>query len=132
MQDQVSMLKNQLDRKDKVVNTLLEKFKKKTSLRNFPFPSYNKWFICCSNFIHYSSYLCKNRENININQDSTIDNITKAQNITQAMTNTDVQPTCKENTKNISDIEDEGKISAKNLQNRTNQMKILNLRSTQS
>ena len=48
------------------------------------------------------------------------------------MANTDVPPTCKENTKNKSDIEDEGKISAKNLQNRTNQMKILNLRSTQS
>ena len=31
LQDQVSTLKNQLDRKDKVINTLLEKLEKKAS-----------------------------------------------------------------------------------------------------
>ena len=31
LQDQVSTLKNQLDRKDKVINPLLEKLEKKTS-----------------------------------------------------------------------------------------------------
>ena len=40
-----------------------------------------------------------------MNQDSTINNITTAQNITQPITNTDVPPTSKENTKNKSDIE---------------------------
>ena len=60
LQDQVSALKNQLDRKDKLIKTLLEKLEKKASSRNFPFRSYNKWFICCSNFIRYSRYLCKN------------------------------------------------------------------------
>ena len=43
-----------------------------------------------------------------MNQDSKIKNITKAQNTTQAITNTDVPPTSKENTKNKSDIENEG------------------------
>ena len=37
MQDQVFMLKNQLDRKDKVVNTLLEKLKKKHHEEISPF-----------------------------------------------------------------------------------------------
>ena len=41
-----------------------------------------------------------------MNQDSSINNIT-AQNITQAITNTDVPPTSKENTKNKSHIENE-------------------------
>ena len=43
-----------------------------------------------------------------MNQDSSINSITKAQNITQAITNTDVPPISKENTKNKSDIENEG------------------------
>ena len=43
-----------------------------------------------------------------MNQDSSINSITKAQNITQAITNTDVPPKSKENTKNKSDIENEG------------------------
>ena len=36
LQDQVSTLKNQLDRKDKVINTLLEKLEK--NMKKFPFP----------------------------------------------------------------------------------------------
>ena len=43
-----------------------------------------------------------------MNQDSSINSITKAQNITQAITNTDVPPISKENTKNKSNIENEG------------------------
>ena len=43
-----------------------------------------------------------------MNQDSTINNIKTAQNITQAIINTDVPPTSKENTANKSDIENEG------------------------
>ena len=47
---------------------------------------------------------------INKNQDSTINNITPAQNTTQDITNTDVPPTSKENTKNKFNIENEGNI----------------------
>ena len=43
-----------------------------------------------------------------MNQGSSINSITKAQNITQAITNTDVPPISKENTKNKSNIENEG------------------------
>ena len=43
-----------------------------------------------------------------MNQDSTINNITTAQNTTQAKTNTDVPPASKVNTRNESDIENEG------------------------
>ena len=47
-------------------------------------------------------------DNINMNQDSSINSIKKAQNITQAITNTEVSSISKENTKNKSDIENEG------------------------
>ena len=43
-----------------------------------------------------------------MNKDSSINSITKAQNTTQAITNTDVPPISEENTKNKSDIENEG------------------------
>ena len=50
----------------------------------------------------------KNNDNINMNQESSINSIAKAQNITQAITNNEVRPTSKENTKNKYDIENEG------------------------
>ena len=37
LQDQVSTLKNQLDRKDKIINTLLEKLEKNI-MKKLPFP----------------------------------------------------------------------------------------------
>ena len=43
-----------------------------------------------------------------MNQDSSINSITKAQNIKQAITDTGVPPTSKENAKNKPDIENEG------------------------
>ena len=43
-----------------------------------------------------------------MNQNSSINSITKVQNITQDITNTDVPPTSKENKKNKSNIENEG------------------------
>ena len=43
-----------------------------------------------------------------MNQDSTINTIKAAQNITQAIINTYVPPTSKENTANKSDIENKG------------------------
>ena len=44
---------------------------------------------------------------MNMNQDSSINNIRKSQNTTQTITNTHVPPTSKENRKNKSDIENE-------------------------
>ena len=42
-----------------------------------------------------------------MNQDSSINNITTAQNITQTITNRDVPPTSKENIKSKPDIKNE-------------------------
>ena len=67
-----------------------------------------------------------------VNQDSSINSITKAQNITQAINNTDVPPTSKENTKANPILKMKVIQSAENLQSRTNQMKILNLKETES
>ena len=72
------------------------------------------------------------QDNINMNQDSTINNITKAQNITQAITNTDVPPTSKENKKTNQILKIKLILSAENLQNKTNRMEILNLKENQS
>ena len=47
-------------------------------------------------------------DDINMNQDSSINRITKARNIAHDLTNTDIPPTSKENTKDKSDIENEG------------------------
>ena len=67
-----------------------------------------------------------------MNQDSSINNIRKSQNTTQTITNTDVPPTSKENRKNKSILKMKLIISAENLENRTNEMKILYLKETQS
>ena len=65
-----------------------------------------------------------------MNQDSSINSITKAQNITKAITNTDIPPISQENTKNKSYIENEGNTICRKLKSRTNQIKILNLKET--
>ena len=67
-------------------------------MKKFPLPELQANFIC------YSRY----HDNINMNQDSSINSIAKAQDITQAITNNEVRPTSKENTKNKYDIENEG------------------------
>ena len=59
-------------------------------------------------------------DKINMNQDSKTNNITKAQNITQTITNTDVPPTSKKNTKTNAIFNMKLILSVKNLQNRTN------------
>ena len=50
----------------------------------------------------------RQHDDINMNQDSSINSIRKAQNIAQNVTNTVVPPTSRQNTKNKSDIENEG------------------------
>ena len=72
-------------------------------MKKFPLPELQANFIC------YSRY----HDNINMNQDSSINSIAKAQNITRAITNNEVRPTSKENTKNKHDIENEGNICQK-------------------
>ena len=67
-------------------------------------------------------------DNINMSQDISINNIATAPNITQTITNTDVLTTYKENAKNKSDIENR----SNTIQNRLNQMKILNLKENRS
>ena len=59
-------------------------------------------------------------DKINMNQDSKTNNITKAQNITQTITNTDVPPTSKKNTKTNAIFNMKLILSVTNLQNRTN------------
>ena len=60
LQDQVSTLKNQLDRKDKVINTLLEKLEKKHHEETSPSQATTNGSSVVETFICYSSYLCKN------------------------------------------------------------------------
>ena len=106
LQDQVSTLKNQLDRKDKVTNALIEKLEKKHHEKISPSrgTTNGSSVVQTSSVIHTTSVKTQH-DNINMNQDSSINNITTAQNITQAITNTDVPPTSIENTKNKSDTE---------------------------
>ena len=109
LQDQVSTLKNQLDRKDKVINTLLEKLEKKYHEEISPSrATTNGSSVVQTSSVIQGTSVETQHDNINMNQDSSINSITKAQNITQAITNTDVPPISKENTKNKSDIENEG------------------------
>ena len=67
-----------------------------------------------------------------MNQDSSINSIAKVQNITQAITSTEVRPTSKNTQKTNTILKIKVILSAENLQNRTNLMKILNLKETQS
>ena len=108
LQDQVSTLKNQLDRKDKVINTLLEKLEKKHEEISPSRATINGSSVVQTSSVIQGTSVETQHDNINMNQDSSINSITKAQNITQAITNTDVPPISKENTKNKSDIENEG------------------------
>ena len=109
LEDQVSTLKNQLNSKDKVINTLLEKLEKKHHEEIPPSrTTTNGSSVVQTSFVIQGTSVKTQDDNININQDSSINSITKAQNITEAILNTDVPPTSKENTKNKSDIENGG------------------------
>ena len=104
-QDQVSILKIQLDRKDKVMNTLLAKLGKKDHEEiSLSRATTNGSSVTQTSFVIQATTAKTQHDNINMNQDSTINNIATAQNITQAITNTDVPPKSKENRKNESDI----------------------------
>ena len=121
LQDQVCTLKNELDRKDKVINTLQEKLETKHQAIT------NGSSVVQTSSVIQAASVKTQHDTINMNQDSSINSITNTQNITQAITNTDVPPTSKENTKKNPILKMKVVLSAENLQNRTNQKKILNL-----
>ena len=107
LQDQVSILRNQLDRKDEVINTLLEKLEKKPHEEISLFrATTNVSSVVQTSIVIQATSVKTQHDNISMNQDSSINNTT-AQNITHAITTTDVPPTSNENTKNKSHIENE-------------------------
>ena len=109
LQDQVSTLKNQLDRKDKVINTLLEILEKKHHEEISPSrATTNGSSVIQTSYVIQATSVKTQHDNINMNQGSSINSIKKAQNITQAITNTDIPPIFKENTKNKPDTENKG------------------------
>ena len=133
LQDQVCTLKNELDRKDKVINTLLEKLEAKHHEELFPSQAItNGSSVVQTSSVIQAASVKTQHDTINMNQDSSINSITNTQNITQATTNTDIPPTSKENTQKNPLLKMKVMLSAENLQNRTNQKKILNLKETQS
>ena len=100
LQDQISTLKNQLDRKDKVINTLLEKLEKKHHEEiSLSRATTNGSSVVQTSSVIKATSVKTQHDNISMNQDSTINNITTAQNTTHAITNIDVPTTSKENTK---------------------------------
>ena len=101
LQDQVSIVKNQLGK----INALLEKLDKKHHEEISPSQATTNGSCVVQTLSVIQGTSGKTQpDNISMNQDSSINSITKAQNITQAITNTEVQPTSKKNTKK-SDIE---------------------------
>ena len=102
LQDQVSTIKNLLDRKDKVINTLPEKLEKKHHEEISPSrATTNGSSVVQTSSVNQATFVKTQHDNINMNQDYSINSITKAQNITQTITNTDVPPRSKENNKKI-------------------------------
>ena len=102
-------MKNQWNRKDKVIKTLLEKLEKNHHEEICPSrATTNGSPVVQTSSVIQGTSVKTQHDNINMNQDSSINSITKVQNPTQAITNTDVPPISKENTKNKSNIENEG------------------------
>ena len=79
LQDQVSALKNNLDRNDKVINTLLEKLEKKhhEEISSSRATTNSSSVVQTSSVIQATSVKTQHN-NINKNQDFIINNITKA------------------------------------------------------
>ena len=88
LQDQVSTLKNQLDRKDKVINTLLEKLEKKHHEEISPSrATTNGSSVVQTLSVIQGTSVKTQHDSISMNQGSSFNSITKAQYITQADTN---------------------------------------------
>ena len=87
LQEQVTTLKYQLDKKDGVINTLLEKLEKKEHEESSPSrATKNGSSIIQTSPIIQATFVKTQHGNINMNQESSINNIPTAQNITQGIT----------------------------------------------
>ena len=81
LQDQVSILKNQLDRKDEVINTLLEKLEKKPHEEISPFrATTNVSSVAQTSIVIQATSVKTQHDNISMNQDSSINNTTAQNN----------------------------------------------------
>ena len=88
LQDQVSTLNNHLDRKDKVINTALEKLEKKHHEEISPSrATTNGSSIVQTLSVIQGTSVKTQHDSISMNQGSSFNSITKAQYITQADTN---------------------------------------------
>ena len=75
LQDHVSTLKNQLEKKDEVINTLLEKLEKKYNEEISPYlAKTNGSSVVQTSSVIQATSVKTQHDNINMNQDSTIDN----------------------------------------------------------
>ena len=75
LQDHVSTLKNQLEKKDEVINTLLEKLEKKYNEEISPYlAKTNGSSVVQTSSIIQATSVKTQHDNINMNQDSTINN----------------------------------------------------------
>ena len=84
------------------MNTLLEKLEKKHHEEFSPsLATTNGSSVVQTSSVIQGTSVKTQHDNINMNKDSSINSITKAQNTTQAITNTDVPPISKENKKQI-------------------------------
>ena len=78
--------KNQLDRKDKVINTLLEKLEKKDNEKTTPpRATANGSSVIQTSSVILATSVTTRHDNINMNQGSSINNMPAAQNRTQAI-----------------------------------------------
>ena len=83
-------------------------FKEVSSFKKQRFKTYGSGAsVVQTSSVIKATFVKAHHYNINRNQDSSINNKTTAENITHTITNTDVPPTSKENTKNKSNIENE-------------------------
>ena len=75
LQDHVSTLKNQLEKKDEVINTLLEKLEKKYNEEISPYlAKTNGSSVVQTSSVIQATSVKTQHDNINMNQDSAIDN----------------------------------------------------------
>ena len=73
LQDHVSTLKNQLEKKDEVINTLLEKLEKKYNEEISPYlAKTNGSSVVQTSSVIQATSVKTQHDNINMNQDSTI------------------------------------------------------------
>ena len=136
-QDQVSTLKDQLDKKDKIINISLEKLVKKNHEDIFPLRATTNGssLIQTSSIIQATSPTTQHDnmpDNTNKNKNSSINYKPAAQNIAQVVANADVPATSKKSQKTSPIWTLNRILSVESQLIRTNQMEILNLKENYS